>query len=133
MNVDPDTDVVRTAIELLGRLEVDAVLELLTDDFVLELPFRADGGPRRLEGDDARAFIRAMPKLFRELSMTELVVHGRLPSGQVVAEYRSEGVTRSGRAYPNSYVGFFGLRDGRISSWREYFDPNVVAAAFPIA
>jgi ketosteroid isomerase-like protein len=62
-----------------------------------------------------------------------VVVHGRLPSGQIVAEYRSDGITRAGRAYPNSYVAFFELRDGRIAFWREYFDPHVVAAAFPPA
>ena len=127
-----DVDVVRQLIELIGRLEVDAALELVTDDLVLELPFRGDGGSRRLEGDDAKTFIRAMPKLFSQLAFRDVVVHGRLPSGQIVAEYRSNGITRAGRAYPNSYVAFFELRGGRIASWREYFDPTVVAAAFPL-
>ena len=73
-----------------------------------------------------------MPRLFACLPFPEVAVHGELPSGQVVAEYRSEGLTRSGRRYANSYVGFFGMRDGRIACWREYFDPNVVADAFAV-
>lgn len=133
MMADRDTAVVRQLIELVGRLDVVAALELVTDDLVLEFPFRGDGGPRRLEGDGAKSFIRAMPKLFSQLPFRDVMVHGRLPSGQVVAEYTSDGITRTGRAYANSYVGFFELRGGRIAFWREYFDPNVVAAAFPPA
>lgn len=123
--------VVRELLARIGRLDVDAALELVTDDVVLELPFRADGGPRRLEGDDAKRFVRAMPKLFARLPFCEVVVHGNLPSGQVVAEYSSGGTTREGRPYRNAYVALFGIRDGRVATWREYFDPTVVAAAFP--
>ncbi len=132
MSSDDDAGVatVQRLIDLVGQLDVAAALDLVTDDFVLELPFRADGGPRRMEGDDARTFIRTMPRLFSQLPFRDVAVHGRLPSGQIVAEYRCDGVTRSGRDYPNSYVGFFEVRGDRIAFWREYFDPNVVAAAF---
>ena len=125
-----DLGTVRRALDAMGRLDIAAVLESLDDEFVLELPFRADGGPRTLAGDDARAFMRAMPKLFSAMPFHDVVVHGALPSGEIVAEYRSEGVTKAGRAYPNRYVAFFAMRHGRIARWREFFDPNMVAAAF---
>ncbi len=128
---DRDAATVRQLLEMVGRLEIDDALGLVTDDLILELPFRGDGGPRRLEGDDAVRFIRAMPKLFSQLCFRDVVVHGRLPSGLVAAEYRSDGATSAGRPYANSYVGLFEVRDGRIARWREYFDPNVVAGAFP--
>lgn len=131
MSESSDVGVVRRVIELVGGFEIEAALELVSDDLVLELPFRADGGPRLLEGDAATGFVRAMPKLFERLPFHDVVVHGRLPSGLVVAEYRSDGLTRTGRPYLNSYVGFFEVTDGRITSWREYFDPMVVAEAFP--
>jgi uncharacterized protein len=124
--------VVRQLLDLVGSFELDAAFELVTDDLVLELPFRRDGGPRRMNGDEAKQFIRSIPKLFAALPFRDVVVHGSLLSGEVVAEYRSEGMTLTGRAYLNSYVGFFGLRGGRVASWREYFDPFVVAEAFPL-
>lgn len=128
---DHDLAVIRRAIDAMSELDIDAVLALLADDFVLELPFRGDGGPRVLDAADAVAFMRAMPKLFTEMPFRDVVVHGRLPTGEIVAEYRSEGVTRAGLSYPNRYVAFFTVGDGRISRWREFFDPGVVAAAFP--
>lgn len=125
-----DLATVRRAIDAMGDLDIDAVFELLADEFVLELPFRADGGRRRMEGDDARAFMRALPKLLTEMPFHDVVVHGALPSGEIVAEYRSAGITKAGRDYSNTYVAFLTVADGRIVRWREFFDPNVVAAAF---
>jgi uncharacterized protein len=47
-----------------------------------------------------------------------------------VADYRSDGVWReSGHRYRQVYVGIFEVADGRISEWREYFDPAVVQAS----
>ncbi|MCU4186669.1 nuclear transport factor 2 family protein [Acidiferrimicrobium sp. IK] len=120
-------------IGLVGDLEVEAALQLTSDALVLELPFRSDGGPRRMVGHEAHAFVRAMPKLFSQLRFRDVVIHGQVRSGRVVAEYRAEGITRAGRPYPNSYVAFFELRDGQVASWREYFNPTVVASAFPPA
>jgi ketosteroid isomerase-like protein len=130
-SADADLDVVRQIIECIGVLDVDGMMALIADDFTLEFPYRADGGPRVLEGDAARAFLRAMPKLFTRMHMYDIVVHGKTATGEVVAEYRSDGLTKPGRAYPNVYVGFLQVRDGKVARWREYFDPNVVAAAFP--
>lgn len=127
---DRDVDIVRELIARVGRLDVEAALELVADDLVLELPFRGDGGPRRLEGDAARRFVRAMPKLFATLPFHDVVVHGALPTGPVVAEYASDGTTHSGRPYRNTYIAFFWVRDRRIATWREYFNPMVVDAAF---
>jgi ketosteroid isomerase-like protein len=117
-------------LQRVGDLDVEGALELLTEDVVLELPFRADGGPRTMQGGDARAFFRTLPHLLTRLDFRDVVVHGAVPSGLVVAEYTSDGFTRAGRGYSNAYVGFFTLRDGLIAGWREYFDPTVVAAAF---
>jgi ketosteroid isomerase-like protein len=128
--VDIAPTVVRRLIELVGSFSLDEALALVTDDLILELPFRGDGGPRRMEGDDARMFIRSLPKLFVTLPFRDVVVHGRLPSGIVVAEYRSHGVTRAGRPYRNTYLALFGMRGDRVATWCEYFDPNVVASAF---
>lgn len=130
MGVDDPDRLVRRAIDAMGALDVEAVIALLADDFVLELPFRADGGSPRMESDAARAFMRAMPTLLAEMPFHDVVVHGALPTGEIVAEYRSDGVTHAGRPYRNRYVAFFTVRDGRIARWREFFDPTAVTSAF---
>lgn len=125
-----DVDVVRQAIDRVGELDIDGALELVTEDFVLEFPFRAGGEPRRLHGDEARQFMRQLPELLIRMQFVDVVVHGALPGGTIVAEYRSQGQTVGGRAYDNAYAAFFELLDHRISVWREYFDPMVIRRAF---
>lgn len=126
---EQDVKLVRHVIEL----NIRDVLPLLSDDLVLELPFRHDGGPRVLRGEPARLFLAGMADLFSRLDFYDVVVHGQLPSGTVVAEYRSNGRTRAGRAYSNAYVALLTVRDRQVATWREYFDPTVVSAAFSTA
>jgi ketosteroid isomerase-like protein len=127
---DDDVAIVAEALRRVGELDMEGALALTTDDLHLELPFRNDGGPRVMDGADAARFFRSLNRLFDRMHLYDIVVHGQLPSGLVVAEYRSDGLTKQGRSYPNVYVAMFELRDGKISVWREFFDPNVVTAAF---
>lgn len=130
MRGDRDLAVVRQVVQRMGALDVDGALELVTDDLVLELPFRHDGGARTLSGGDARRFMRLLPALLDELRFEDITIHGALPSGEIVAEYRGNGRTRSGRPYRNTYVGFFTVHDGLVSRWREFFDPIVTSESF---
>ena len=125
-----DVDVVTAALERIGGLDIEAALELADPDFVLELPYRADGGPNRMTGADAAKFMRVLPKLFSRMRFSDVTLHQGVTPGHVIAEYRSDGLTRDGRPYRNTYISVFELRDGRIVLWREYFDPSVIAQAF---
>jgi len=128
-----DEAVVRKVLELIGALKVEEALAYVADDLVLELPLRHDGGPQVMNGEAARRFVGSIPKLFSRMNFTEITVHGRAPNGIVAAEYRSNGLTRAGQPYVNSYAGFFEVRGGKIARWREYFDPVVIRAAFNLA
>lgn len=121
-------EIVERAIRAVGDLDIEGARRWLSDDLVLELPYRSGGQPRTLVGDDAHAFMALLPKLFDRMHFVDVDVHGPTPSGLIAAEYRSDGVTKSGRPYPNSYAAFFEVEDGRVVRWREYFNPDVVAA-----
>ncbi len=125
-----DVDIVSGAIAAVGALDIAGAREHLADDLVLELPFRSGGHARTLVGDDAHAFMALLPKLFDRMDFVEVTVHGATSSGVIAAEYVSRGETRTGRPYHNRYAAFFEVTDGKITRWREYFDPEVIAAAF---
>ena len=131
-DIPNDVDVVTAALERIGELDIEAAVELLDADFVLELPYRADGGPSRMTGEDAFKFMRVLPKLFPRMRFHDVTLHRGATPGNVIAEYRSNGLTRDGRPYRNTYVSEFELREGRIVLWREYFDPSVIAQAFAL-
>ena len=131
MAFDNDLDVVRAALERVSKLDMDGAIELTAEDYALEVPFRSDGGPTRLEGDKARSFMRFLPTVLARLDFYDVVVHGATPNGLIFAEYKSNGMTKEGRPYPNAYIAVFELVDHRITVWREYYNPVVIANAFP--
>ena len=52
-------------------------------------------------------------------------VHPCLDPDELVAEYRSSAVVkRNGNAYKNRYIGVLRFRDGKISHWREFHNPQ---------
>ncbi len=64
--------------------------------------------------------------------MTIDAIHETADPHVVIAEHRSDGiVAANGRRYENRYVTIFAFDDnGRIVSWREYYDAGVVVRAF---
>jgi ketosteroid isomerase-like protein len=124
-----DTDIVERVIRAVGELDIARARDWLADDMVLALPFRGGGHPRTLLGADAHAFMALLPKIFDRMDFTDIEVHGPTPTGVIVAEYASNGVTKSGASYPNSYAAFFEVENGVVVRWREYFNPDVIVAA----
>lgn len=119
--------------EFLGRvsaLDLEGALALVTDDWTLEIPFRGDGGPRSLRGEEASNFFRQASRMLTRMDLYDVVIHARADTGWIAAEYKSNGITTDGRPYRNRYAGFFDVRGGRVAAMREYFDPTVVTGAW---
>jgi ketosteroid isomerase-like protein len=110
--LDP-VEVVAKAIRAISDLDVDEALRWVATDLIL----------------DAHAFLRFMPKVFARMEFHDVVIHGATPSGLIAAEYRSNGLTRTGKPYANTYAAFFEVADGQVTRWREYFNPDIVTEA----
>jgi ketosteroid isomerase-like protein len=118
------------AFAALGAADVDALDELYTHDYVLELPY-AKPEPQRVESLAAvKTYLAAA---FETVRFTLVIdeVHELAGGHGVIAEYSSEGaVVATGIRYANTYIGLWRMRDGRISATREFYDPVVAAEAF---
>jgi uncharacterized protein len=126
---DAPVEIVRRVIRAVGELDIAQARQWLADDLVLELPFRAGGHSRRLVGRDAHAFMGLLPRIFERMDFTTIEVHGATASGVIAAEYVSNGLTKAGKPYPNAYAAFFEVSNGKVTRWREYFNPDVIVAA----
>src|SRR5437763_1248494 len=117
----------RRAFDAISAADVDALGDLYTDDYVLELPY-AKPSPVRIEGRrDAQEYLRAAFQVFR-FTLTITDVH-HLVGGDIIAEYTSDGRNLStGLPYANTYIGLWRFRDGRVSHTREFYDPMVAAS-----
>ena len=99
----------------------------------MKLPFAPGRMERRYEGKGAiLAFQQFARDSFASFAMEVDEIHETTDPHVVVAEHHSDGVVAAnGRPYQNRYVTFFTFDDaGRVTQWREYYDPGVVVRAF---
>jgi ketosteroid isomerase-like protein len=128
--MDSAREILGQAHERFLRRDLDGVIDLVTDDVVIENPFAPEGFPRRIEGrENVRArlterfavsgveFDRFDPVTVHETTDPEVIVvefelHGRVPSLD--------------RTFSRQYIQVLRVRDGKIAHWRDYFNPAQV-------
>jgi ketosteroid isomerase-like protein len=78
-----------------------------------------------LPGERYRGGVGLLAKIFaRPLQMD--IISLTAEEDRVVAEVQSQGTLITGEDYRNTYVFVFRLRDGRVASLAEHFNPVVV-------
>lgn len=122
---EPDDRLTGTVAELLARVSARRfgdLAELLTDDAIFEVPYA--GLEVRGRDDFCDTFATKVAGMFDPFTFEILATHPGRDPGNLVVEYRSTGtLTATGQPYANQYVGIFAGREGRVSLWREYFNP----------
>lgn len=114
--------------------DMDRWIDLFTDDAVVEFPYAASlGREGRFVGKPAiDAYFRGTPGLFRELRFRDLRRHAGADPHMVCAEVHGSAlIGPAGAPYEQDYVMILRTRDGKISHYREYWNPLPVIAAFP--
>ncbi|WPB82520.1 nuclear transport factor 2 family protein [Archangium violaceum] len=108
-------------------------LELFTDDAVVEFPYAAGLGlPERLEGRGAiRQYFMDTPKHFLGLTFTNVRRYPTTELDVALAEaHGSATIAATGSTYEQDYVMLVKARNGRISLYREYWNPVPGLRAF---
>ena len=102
---------------------------MFADDGALECPFAPDGGMYRVAGKDYLAAYLASIK--DVLGSDSMMLATHRASGTTILEY--EGTARNLRndaIYPQRYLTVVQVRDGRLSPFREYWNPLPLLGAF---
>ena len=122
--------VVSTVLDTVSAGKFEQLADYVTDDLVFELPYGPDFMPNPIEGRDAWNQMQLMTfKLFTSFALELVEVHECVDPDELIAEYRSDAVVeRNGNEYRNRYNGVFRYRDGKISHWREFHNPEATKA-----
>lgn len=105
------------------------ISDLFTQDVVFEFPYAPEGLPRRLDGMAALA--DHLKRLEPMLKLGEFTLHAVHPSDDtVIIEFSCDGSgIATGLPYDQDYISVVTLRDGRISRYRDYWNPLVALSA----
>lgn len=124
-------------IAALSQRDADTALLLLSDKAILEMPFPLAAGEntygtKRMWGDPLRDYVKGIMQRNSEIAFNNTVWR-RADDGTVILECDGDLVrSRDGKRYQNKYVVLFEVSAGKITLWREYFNPVVAARAFGI-
>ncbi|MGW0790145.1 nuclear transport factor 2 family protein [Streptomyces sp. NPDC002911] len=123
-------DLYRHSLRLLLDKNIPGWVGLWADDGVMEFPFAPDGWPARLEGREAiAAYMRAYPDHIDLRDFPELRIHETTDPEIIVVEMRGVGrLVESDSAFDMTYIAVVTIRDGRITSYRDYWNPLAVLA-----
>jgi ketosteroid isomerase-like protein len=120
----PNATVALKALAALGARDFDALRALLSPDVRLEWPYHPSGEPVVIDGADALIAATRVVEVFQSLDLRVIDVVEQASANRTIIEARSEGTYANGRpSYKNHYIFVLTVRDGKITEWREFYNP----------
>ncbi|WNE95289.1 nuclear transport factor 2 family protein [Streptomyces luomodiensis] len=121
-------DLFRHSLRLLLDKDIDGWVGLWAEDGVMEFPFAPDGWPERLAGKEAiAAYMRHYPDHIDLREFPALRIHQTTDPQTIVVEMRGVGrLVRTGSPFDMTYIAVVTVRDGRVTSYRDYWNPLAV-------
>lgn len=130
MSTKSPLEITRRWLQILADADYDAWEGIAASDLVIHTPYATPGLPKKSEGrqvclDMAREYGRFL----KHFAYHDVDLHATDDPGLVMGTARSEAQTPSGARYANEYCVIARVKDGRISEYWEYFDPQRVIPA----
>ena len=117
----------RRGLDGLIKKDVSSWVDMWIEDGTMEFPFAPTTHPR-LESKKAVAdYMKAFPTKVEIFDFPYVRFHHCTDGKTVVVEFSCTGRSLdTGKQYNQSYVGVMEIRDGKISAYKDYFNPLVV-------
>ncbi len=119
-------ELLEKVLDAIGAGDTDALAELYTEDYVLDMPYAGSG--TIINGREAALeFIAAAFEHVR-FAMTIDEVHPSADPDLVIVECTSNGeFVASREPFHNRYISLWWFRDNRVCRTREFFNPMAVS------
>lgn len=114
----------RKLVEALGRLDTEEFLGYLSEDVSFETPGQFPAAGVKTKAEVAREFPAMKEILPNGLEFTILTMTAE--DDRVHVELAGKSRTSDGRDYNNRYHYALVIRDGKVRSFRDYMDSDLV-------
>ena len=122
VNRSANAELAVRAVTYQGDRDFEALRAISAPDAVLEFPYHPNG-PQVHQGAEAMIREFSVINVFQTFKI-EVVDVFDTGGEVVVVEGRSRGTYKSGRPdYTNHYLFVLSFRDGKLTRWREFFNP----------
>jgi ketosteroid isomerase-like protein len=116
-------EVLLRSLVLLENGDARGWVDLFHDDGVLEFPYAPPGWSTVFAGRDAIwNHMRNFPEHLT-VSFSDVVFHETASPDFTVAEFHGEGSASTGLPFSQDYVSLLWVHDGRITRYRDFWNP----------
>lgn len=112
----------REYLENIGKGDVDAVVDMFTDDGAIIVESKTMLPPEVRGKEAIRGLVSALPQMFPETGLKIIVDDVTAEDNRVSVRAHSDAVHASGKKYQNRYHFLLFFQDGKIASSHEYLD-----------
>ncbi|WP_227271501.1 nuclear transport factor 2 family protein [Roseobacter weihaiensis] len=117
-------------LRALETRDVDEVMPLWNDDGVMEFPYVPEGSPSRFEGADAIRTTLASAFIQRtRMRFFDVTAYQAEDPDLAFVEFKGDMTLQSGAPYNNTYIAKAEARNGKLTYFKEFFNPLVDLAA----
>ncbi|MEM8906456.1 MAG: alpha/beta fold hydrolase [Bacteroidota bacterium] len=131
LTVSPEAEtLLHRFFNTLEAMDIQSFMELWAEEGTQIMPFSPAHFPQQLQGK-AAIFnqYKGLPEAYTTMRFPHEIVGTSQPDNYIV-RYRGIIDLGNGQQYNNNYVGHFSIKDGKIQTFVEYFDPFILEAAF---
>lgn len=121
-DVATNKQMARDYLERIGRGEVEAVVDMFTDDGAIIVESKTMLPPEVRGKEAIRGMLSMLPELFPETGLKIIVDDVTAEENRVSVRAHSDATHVSGKKYANRYHFLLYFKDGKISSSHEYLD-----------
>ncbi|MEU7282377.1 nuclear transport factor 2 family protein [Streptomyces sp. NPDC045431] len=123
-------DLFRHSLELLSTGRVEEWVGLFAEDGVLEFPYPAWGFPSRMQGREELLAQMTMFGQQLKVAFSEPEFYAAGEDGLVIAAFTGEAtLLATGGQYTQTYLSVVRFEDGRITLYRDFWNPWLVMEA----
>ena len=122
------TAMLKAALEDVADQTAEGLMELMSEDAVMEFPYAPPGRPKQVVGRAALdQYLRRIEGLFTIESHTEPIVHRTTDPNVVILEYSIHArVNSNGQPYDQTYISVITLKDKKIVHFKDYWNPLAI-------
>lgn len=121
-DVAANKQMARKYLECIGKGEVDAVVDMFTDDGAIIVESKTMLPPEVRGKDAIRGLMTMLPQMFPETGLKIIIDDVTAEENRVSVRAHSDAKHVSGKMYQNRYHFLLYFQDGKISSSHEYLD-----------
>ena len=117
-------------LQLIGS-DIAAWLGMLAPNAVIEFPYDASLGlPVRIDGAEAIAtYMNSVGSSLGSFEFSNIDIMESVGGSEAWASFHGESTAETGRLYSQDYAALMKVSDGRITFYREFWNPCRVAYA----